>query len=258
MATTGAPVKGKLNRSVQFTLDRGNRTGQSTGMDGASPLPTEISPKHRQIVQAAEALFLAHGYGAVSMDAVARLACVSKATLYAYFASKDALFASIVAEKGCLSPVIEELFPDTVPDLRAALLAIGQRMLRFLLQERTLSILRIAIAESARFPELGHAFYENGPQKFCYRFRTWLETLAAQGLVQTPDTLIATHQFMALLRSDVFLRTSLALPPPASDTEIDETVTSAVETWVRAFGSKEGQGSALDPPRAERPLDPIT
>ncbi len=206
-------------------------------MDGLPPPPLEISAKCRQIVQAAEALFFAHGYGAVSMDAVARLAGVSKATLYAYFASKDALFASIVADKGRESPVVEALFPDSVPDLRAALLAIGQRVLRFLLRERTLSILRIAIAESARFPELGDAFYQNGPQKFCHRFRAWLETLAAQGLVRTPDTLTATHQFMALLRSDVFLRATLALPPSPSDAEIDATVTSAVETWLRAFAA---------------------
>ena len=98
-----------------------------------------------------------------------------------------------------------------------------------------MSILRIAIAESARFPELGHAFYANGPQKFCDRFRTWLEALGAQGLVHTPDPLSATHQFMALLRSSVFLRATLGLPPALSETEIDETVTSAVGTWMRAF-----------------------
>jgi len=48
-------------------------------MDDAPRL--EASPKRRQIVAAAEALFLAQGYGAVSMDAVARRAGVSKATL---------------------------------------------------------------------------------------------------------------------------------------------------------------------------------
>ena len=205
-------------------------------MDGPAPPPHECSPKRRQIAQAAEALFLAHGYGAVSMDAVARQAGVSKATLYAHFASKDRLFADIVCDKGEDTPLVDSLFPDTVPDLRAALLAIGQRLLRFLLRERTLSIVRIAIAESVRFPELGHAFYTNGPQKSCDRFAAWLEILAAQGLAHTPDPLTATHQFLTLLRSDVFLRASLGVPPPPGDDEIDATVTNAVETWLRAFG----------------------
>jgi len=206
-------------------------------MDDAPPLPHETSPKRRQIAVAAEALFLAHGYGAVSMDAVARQAGVSKATLYAHFVSKDALFASIVADKGEDNPVVESLFPDTVADLPAALLEIGQRLLRFMLRDRTLSILRIAIAESTRFPELGVAFYANGPQKFRDRFRAWLDTLTAQGLVATPDTLTATYQFMALLRSDMFLRAGLGLPPPPGEAEIDATVTDAVATWLRAFAA---------------------
>jgi hypothetical protein len=107
-----------------------------------------------------------------------------------------------------------------------------------MLRDRTLSILRIAIAESARFPELGVAFYANGPQKFRDRFRAWLDTLAAQGLVETPDTLTATYQFMALLRSDMFLRAGLGLPPPPGEAEIDATVTNAVETWLRAYAAR--------------------
>jgi AcrR family transcriptional regulator len=208
-------------------------------MDAALPetTPPGTTPKCRQIVQAAESLFLAHGYGAVSMEAVARQAGVSKATLYAYFPSKDVLFAGVVADKGHDSPVEESLFPDPAPDLRAALLAIGQRLLRFLLRERTLAILRIAIAESTRFPDLGQAFHANGPQKFCDRFGLWLATLAARGQVRTPDTLIATHQFTALLRSDLFLRANLGLPPPPTDAEIDATVSAAVETWLRAFAA---------------------
>src|SRR3954451_25099586 len=56
------------------------------------------SPKRRAILEAAAALFMAEGYGAVSMDAVARRAGVSKATLYAHFGAKDRLFAAIIHE----------------------------------------------------------------------------------------------------------------------------------------------------------------
>ena len=62
--------------------------------------PPDAGPKARAILDAAGALFLDEGYPAVSMDAVARRAGVSKATLYAHFESKEALFAAIVAA-GC-------------------------------------------------------------------------------------------------------------------------------------------------------------
>ena len=39
------------------------------------------------------------GYGAASMDAIAKAAGVSKATVYAHFSGKDQLFAAIIAER---------------------------------------------------------------------------------------------------------------------------------------------------------------
>ena len=200
--------------------------------------PHDISPKRRQVTEAAEQLFLAQGYGAVSMDQVARTAGVSKATLYAYFPSKDALFAQIVAKKGDDNPFGDELFPTHITDLRATLEEIGQRILEFMLRERTLAIYRIALAESGRFPELGRAFYENGPHRFAERFAAWLQHLHDQGLVEVEDLSMATHQFMALMRCGVFFRRSLSLPPEASAEEIHATVRMAADTFLKAFARR--------------------
>ena len=198
--------------------------------------PLELPSKRLQIAQAAEKLFLANGYGAVSMDQVSRTANVSKATLYAYFPSKDALFAAIMCDKGIDNPLGEDLFPTVVSDLRAALEAIGFRMLRFMLRERTLAIYRIAIAESVRFPELGRAFYENGPVGMISRFSDWLIMLEGAGLVEVNDRTMATHQFMALMRCGVFLRRSLAIAPVETEEEVEQAVRAAADTWLLAYG----------------------
>lgn len=203
----------------------------------------EISPKRRQITAAAERLFLAQGYGAVSMDLVARTAGVSKATLYAHFESKDALFATIVADKGEDNPIAKDMFPEEVTDLRAALEQIGQRVLRFMLRERTLAIYRLTLAEAARFPELGRAFFENGPNLGAKRFRAWLEHQVEAGLVEAADLETATHQFMALMRSGVFMRRSLGLPPEATEAEITITVTAAADTWMKAYARRRDAAS---------------
>jgi TetR/AcrR family transcriptional repressor of mexJK operon len=195
------------------------------------------SPKRRQVLDAATELFMAQGYGAVSMDAVARTAGVSKATLYAHFPSKDALFATIVRDRGLINQLDNSLFPDHVANLRATLEAIGRRILRFMLQERTLAIYRVALAEAGRFPELGRAFFDNGPCKFHIWAEHWLARQQAAGLVRQTDLGVATSQFMALLRSGVFLRASLALPPPPSEAEVEATVRAAVDTWLLAFAT---------------------
>ena len=56
---------------------------------------SQVAPMNAKavaIMQAAKALFLEHGFGAVSMDQIARQAGVSKATVYAHFTSKEKLF----------------------------------------------------------------------------------------------------------------------------------------------------------------------
>ncbi len=58
-----------------------------------------VGRKMAQVNEAAHRLFLEHGFAATSMDAVAREAGVSKATLYSYFPSKEALFAHLIADE---------------------------------------------------------------------------------------------------------------------------------------------------------------
>jgi TetR/AcrR family transcriptional repressor of mexJK operon len=196
------------------------------------------SPKRQSILNAATELFAARGYGAVSMDAIARAADVSKATLYAHFESKDKLFARIV-QVACL----ENIGPGDLPEVdgaggpagvEAALRAIGGRILRFLLRDRSLAIHRLVIAESGRFPELGRAFYENGPAAGRAMLAAWIERHSE---LKVPEPEIAAEQFLGLLRTSLWLRAALGLGPAPDEATIDSVVTAAVGTFLRAYGA---------------------
>lgn len=200
------------------------------------------SPKRRLVLEAAAELFMAHGYEKVSMDAVARAAGVSKATLYAHFSSKDQLFASIVGEACQRNTALESNFPAEVNDIRTALTLIGERVLRFLLQPSTQAIYRVAVAESARCPELGQAFMANGPQRFLDRFSVWVAEQSAAGRLAVSDPLMAAEQFGALLRLNLFMRVTLGIAPDHGEPEVVATVAAAVETFMRAFGPRVGDG----------------
>lgn len=56
----------------------------------------EKEQRHNDIVDAAEKLFFAKGFDAVSMDDIAKEIGLNKATLYRYFMSKEALFFAVV------------------------------------------------------------------------------------------------------------------------------------------------------------------
>ncbi len=198
--------------------------------------PDSKSPKHQAILDAAGDLFTHQGYGAVSMDSVARAAGVSKATLYAHFASKDRLFATII-NQGCRQNIaLADLLPPAGADLEAGLIALARRVMDFLLEDRVLAIYRIVIAECARFPELGRTFYENGPAVFIEVFSAWLREQAAAGHLAVPDPETAANQFIALLRTGAYLRATLGLAPPDS-AEVEATAEAAVRTFLRAFAS---------------------
>ena len=190
-------------------------------------------------------LFIAQGYGAVSMDAIARAAGVSKATLYAHFASKDQLFATIIGE-ACRQNIVVSNYPaGDETDVAASLTALAGRMLRFLLEERPLAIQRVVIGESVRFPELGRAFYDNGPGVFRRVFGEWLAAEThGRAACRAGSAAIAADQFIGLLRSGLYLRATLGLTPPPTEAEIDATVAATVDIFLKAYGPSGSHATA--------------
>ena len=60
------------------------------------PRLVEKGEVNRRILRAATALFLRQGFAPTTMDGITEAARVSKATLYAYYPSKEALFVEVV------------------------------------------------------------------------------------------------------------------------------------------------------------------
>jgi TetR/AcrR family transcriptional regulator, mexJK operon transcriptional repressor len=159
---------------------------------------------------------------------------VSKATLYAHFSSKDRLFATIIGEACRQNIAVGNFLPDGETDLQAGLAVFAGNMLRFVLEDRSLAIHRVVISESLRFPELGRAFYDNGPGVFRAVFGDWLAEQTAAGRLAVPDPGLASDQFIGMLKGGVYLQATLGLTPP-TEAEIDDAVTSAVAAFVRAY-----------------------
>ena len=121
---------------------------------GGRPSRTEAAQLSERILDAATALFFTAGYGATTIEAVAKRARISKRTLYHRFDDKAALFSAVVHR------TIARLRPPAdVPLLEGAnLQEILQRLagmiLRGALSAPALALHRLIVAESARFPKL--------------------------------------------------------------------------------------------------------
>lgn len=199
-----------------------------------APSP-EAGSKPAQILEAAGRLFLENGYGAVSMDTVAKTANVSKATLYAHFRSKDELFACMVAcecrnQMGNLS--CDEVNRLEVAD---ALRMIGRRFMQLLLSDKALAAYRVVVAEAHRFPELARAFYESGPARSHEQMTAYLREVDRRGLLRIPDPDLAAEQFFGLLKAHLHTRFILGIEDQLPESDLHRFINSAVDLFVKGY-----------------------
>ena len=108
----------------------------------------------QRIIDAATELFLAEGYGATSIEAVARRARISKRTFYHRFPDKAALFGAVVHRiiEGLRPPADALLYEGG--SLEEVLRRLARLILRAVLTPRALALNRLMVAEAQRFPEL--------------------------------------------------------------------------------------------------------
>ncbi|WP_189614830.1 TetR/AcrR family transcriptional regulator [Pigmentiphaga litoralis] len=116
------------------------------------------SDRRRRILDAAEALFTAKGYGDTSMDDIAKACGMSKKTLYAVFADKATLFSSLIADNEAF-PILAYEGGQAVADTRAALTDVLSGLVDFILMPRQVAMTRLAICETLHAPELSQQFF---------------------------------------------------------------------------------------------------
>ena len=197
----------------------------------------EDSAKRRQILDGARRVFLSTGFDGASMNEVARAAGVSKGTLYVYFASKEELFAALLRDEK--REQAEQLcrFDDDGPDVRATLDAFGARFLDLLLRPDSLAHLRTVMAVAPKFPEIGRAYHEAGPETGRRRLAAYLDRQVEAGRLAVPDTLAAAGQFFDLCKAGLFLKVLLCVGPRPTDAEIETQVRGAVGLFLKAYAA---------------------
>src|SRR5215470_1355362 len=129
--------------------------------------PRQLSEAERRLrlIDAAEDVFLAAGFADATMDQVAERAGMSKKTLYQHFATKEALFAAMIAERKA---------DDGERSPQEVLEAFMGRVAHFCLAPRQIAMHRLVVAEATRSPELARAFMAAGEGRAKPKLVKWL------------------------------------------------------------------------------------
>ncbi len=185
-----------------------------------------------RILDVATELLLTHGYGATSIEAVARQARVSKRTFYHRFADKPALMTAVVVR------LIDSLRPPARivlikgEHLEPILLHVGTLILHAALDPRVLQLQRLIVAESRRFPELAAAVAKaGGRQEAVALIGDLLLRHRRDAPLTTSDAEFAAHQFLQMTVSLPQLR-AIGLGAPMKAGELDAWVRSTVALFL--------------------------
>ncbi|MGY3451182.1 TetR/AcrR family transcriptional regulator [Bradyrhizobium sp. USDA 4353] len=135
-----------------------------------------------RILAAAKTVFLAQGFEGASVDEIAQTARAGKPTIYARFPSKAALFAAVICRQAANNTQYENLVPQG-RSFRARLVNLALTLIERAFVDETIGLMRTAIAENPRFPELTLEIQDSARQRATRNVGHVLAELArAEGL----------------------------------------------------------------------------
>lgn len=180
---------------------------------------------------------MADGFEGASVDDIARAAGVSKATLYSYFPDKRLLFVE-VAQTECrlMAERVLSMIDETKP-AREVLTITATQLVGFFVSDFNQQVFRVCVAERDRFPELGQAFYEAGPQNGQRKIAEYLEKAVVRGELAIEDVQIAAEQFAELCKVRLWVRAAFGIQKEFSQAEIDEVALHAVDMFLARYGA---------------------
>lgn len=222
-ARAKAPPKRKRNRAGRPTAD-------------------ELERRKLKVMEVATDMFVNRGYAATTLLDIAKVAGVATRTLYQHFGDKEAIFQEVIFARDTAK--IDKPEFEAGDDLVSALRKAAQYSSQVALRERSIELMRLMIAESARFPELMSSVATAIFSRFTRNVAQLFRQLAENGLIPEGD-----HDQSAELFIDLMLgqRTVMIYFGWANATPTEADIEAKIELFIKGrFGGAEGKKPAKD------------
>ena len=163
------------------------------------PTSTEAARLTERLRRAAVETFLEYGYDGTKMETVAQAAGITKTTLYSRYPDKRALFIAVSAWALTRLERDEHVSEPLPDDLAGALTVTARAILARSVDPGIARLNRMAIAESARFPEFAAS---SQAVTWTPRIRVIMDLLRrhqSAGAIAVEDIELAAEQFFAMV-----------------------------------------------------------
>ncbi|MGF1756071.1 TetR/AcrR family transcriptional regulator, partial [Vibrio makurazakiensis] len=118
-----------------------------------------------------------------NMDSIAKLADVSKQTVYSHFKTKDILFEASMKMK-CMENQADQAIFDPSVSIEDALFQFGLRLHEMLLKPGSLNTYRNAVSNVDSHPEFAQVYLRFGPEQTTQVLQEYLEKKVGDGTIK--------------------------------------------------------------------------
>ena len=190
------------------------RRGRVGSASAAAPNRAERAAERRQaIVEAALEEFVARGFTATRLDDIARRAGVAKGTIYLHFKDKESMFEELI--RTAIVPLVGRITspPPIGASIRDTVEQVALTFIQEIVTTPRADIVRLIIAEGARFPAIADFYYREVISRGLAGMRALIELAVARGeireaqLARFPQILIAPA-IVAVIWKSLFERHS--------------------------------------------------
>jgi AcrR family transcriptional regulator len=204
------------------------------------PPHTQSGEVETRILDAARLVFLEQGLGGATIDEIAALARAGKPTIYARFGNKEALFAAVVVREVDESIGHVEAAVPRQGNLEERCTNIAMTLLHWALFGRAIGLMRLAISEAHRLPDLATNVHATARQHGANAVSTLLSEAARSdesGVTPAfaPENLTTTTRiFLDLVLLPLMLRALFGEDPRSLRNAIGPHVASRVAFFLAA------------------------
>jgi AcrR family transcriptional regulator len=230
---------------MDASLSREARAGARGAVRGGRPRREFAGEVEERILDAAAKVFLERGFEGASIEEIAEEARAGKPTIYCRFPSKEALFTAVVARKVRKNTSLEGL-PATGSTTEERLNALGTGILERALASETVGLMRSAVAEARRFPDLASSVHRMAREQGIEAIARLMGELAKSDEMGAltafaPDRLSATaRRFMEMIFLPIVVRALFGEDLAALRAEIPAHVSQSVAFFLAACRQGEG------------------
>jgi AcrR family transcriptional regulator len=229
----GFQVKRKLYSMVQLFMEMPIHTLSDPAQ--MRDAPNFRDQRRERIIQVARTVFYEVGYAGASMSMISSRLGGSKATLYAYFNSKEELFGAIIRE-GCAEMAAIFQAHIGTDDLRQSLNVMSHEMMRLMLSDWGNRTLQLVIEESHRNPELSRLFSDAIESNGRLSLKMLMQTAHDKGQIQADNVEEAAMILKSLLFGDLHFKRLLNLCPAPEPEHLSAHIDRAIDVFMTYYG----------------------